>query len=91
MRRLLLSILLLRAACIAQDAPATPPPASDQPAHPEVLHIPARAYPLALLKSRLANLLIASLRDEGRGIVDAKREREIRTLMIKIQTWVPAE
>lgn len=46
-------------------------------------------YPLAKMKADLAQLLVESLVDEGKGMFNAKREEKIRKLMIGIQKWVP--
>lgn len=83
MRPLAALILFSTVLCFAQESP--PRDTNNR----IVIVIPGRAYPLAVAKNKLAQLLIASLIDEGKGIIDAKREREIRNLMKSIEHWPP--
>ena len=46
-----------------------------------VLHVTREEYPIATLKSPLIRLLTDSLIDEGGGLVDVARERQIQKLM----------
>jgi hypothetical protein len=81
MKPFLIAILLFSITCFAQDTQK----------HEVVIHVSKREYPLAEAKAKLVSLLIDSLKDQGRGIVDVKREAAIRTLMRKIDNWPPAQ
>lgn len=50
-----------------------------------MIHVPHEEYFIASLKSRLIRLLTDSLIDEGRGLVDVARERQIQKLMKQIK------
>ena len=63
----------------AQECPAP------QPSKPVVIHVTAAEAPAANLKSRLIRELTRSLIDQGRGIVDIPREREIQKLMKQLK------
>ena len=63
----------------AQECPAPKPSA------PIVIHVTKEAYVEASLKERLIHELTQSLIDEGRGIVDIPREREIQKLMKQLK------
>lgn len=74
-RYLTLALVLLGYSAVAQECPAPRPPS------PVVIHVPHEEYFIASLKSRLIHLLTDSLIDEGRGLVDVARERQIQKLM----------
>jgi hypothetical protein len=78
-RYLALTLVLLGHSGVAQECPAT------QPATPPVIHVTREEYPIASLKSRLIRLLAESLIDEGRGLVDVARERQIQKLMKQLK------
>lgn len=78
-RYLTLVLVLLGHAGVAQECPAP------HPATPVVIHMTHEEYPIASLKSRLIQLLTDSLIDEGRGLVDVARERQIQKLMKQIK------
>ena len=56
-----------------------------QPSTPVVIHVTNEEYPIASLKSRLIRVLTDSLIDEGRGLVDVARERQIQKLMKQVR------
>jgi hypothetical protein len=74
-----LALVLLGHSAVAQECPAP------QPAIPVIVHVPHREYLIASLKSRLIHLLTDSLIDEGRGLVDVARERQIQNLMKQLK------
>jgi hypothetical protein len=74
-----LALVLLGHSGVAQECPAP------QPATPPVIHVTREEYPIASLKSRLIRLLAESLIDEGRGLVDVARERQIQKLMKQLK------
>ena len=74
-----LVLVLLGHSGVAQECPVP------QPAIPVVIHVTHEEYPVASLKSRLIRVLTDSLIDEGRGLVDVAREREIQKLMKQIK------
>jgi hypothetical protein len=78
---LTLALVLLGHSGVAQECPAP------QPATPAVVHVHVthEEYPIASLKSRLIRLLTESLIDEGRGLVDVSRERQIQKLMRQVK------
>jgi hypothetical protein len=80
-RYLTLTLVLLGHSGVAQECPAP------QPATPAVIHVHVthEEYPIASLKSRLIGLLTESLIDEGRGLVDVARERQIQKLMKQVK------
>ena len=80
-RYLTLVLVLLGHSGVAQECPA-PHPATPVAIH---IHVTHEEYPIASLKSRLIHLLTDSLIDEGRGIVDVARERQIQKLMKQIK------
>jgi hypothetical protein len=55
-----------------------------QPSQPEKLPIPESLAHRALLKARLATILRESLYDDSKGIVNAAREKEIKSLASKL-------
>ena len=74
-----LALVLLGHSGVAQECPAP------QPATPPVIHVTREEYPIASLKSHLIRLLAESLIDEGRGLVDVARERQIQKLMKQLK------
>jgi hypothetical protein len=78
-RYLALALVLLGQSGVAQECPAP------QPATPPVIHVTREEYPIASLKSHLIRLLAESLIDEGRGLVDVARERQIQKLMKQLK------
>jgi hypothetical protein len=78
-RYLTLALVLLEYSAVAQECPAP------HPATPGIIHVPHEEYFIASLKSRLIRLLTDSLIDEGRGLVDIARERQIQKLMKQIK------
>lgn len=78
-RHFTLVLLLLGPSVVAQECPAP------HPAAPVVVHVTPEEYPIASLKSRLIRLLTDSLIDEGHGLVDVARERQIQKLMKQIK------
>jgi hypothetical protein len=50
-----------------------------------VIHVTKEEYVEASLKVQLIHLLTQSLIDQGRGIVDIPREREIQKLMKQLK------
>ena len=73
------ALVLLGYSAVAQECPAP------HPSTPVVIHVPHEEYLIASLKSRLIRLLTDSLIDEGRGLVDVSRERQIQKLMKQIK------
>src|SRR5580698_7211345 len=78
-RYLVLSLVLCGHLGVAQECPAP------QPSKPVVIHVTAAEAPAANLKARLIHELTRSLIDQGRGIVDIPREREIQKLMKQLK------
>ena len=78
-RYLALALVLLGHSGVAQECPVP------QPVTPPVIHMTREEYPIASLKSRLIRLLVDSLTDEGRGLVDVARERQIQKLMKQLK------
>lgn len=78
-RYLTLVLAFLGYSAVAQECPAP------HPATPVMIHVPHEEYFIASLKSRLIRLLTESLIDEGRGLVDVARERQIQNLMKQIK------
>ncbi len=78
-RYLTLALVLLGYSAVAQECPAS------HPTTPVIIHVPHEDYFIASLKSRLIRLLTDSLIDEGRGLVDVARERQIENLMKQIK------
>lgn len=78
-RHLAFALVLLGHSGVAQECPAP------QPAPSAVIHVTREEYPIASLKSRLVRLLTDSLIDEGRGLVDVARERQIQKLMKQLK------
>ncbi len=78
-RYVTLALVLLEYSAVAQECPAS------HPATPVIIHVPHEEYFIASLKSRLIRLLTDSLIDEGRGLVDVARERQIQKLMKQIK------
>jgi hypothetical protein len=78
-RYVTLALVLLEYSAVAQECPAS------HPATPVTIHVPHEEYFIASLKSRLIRLLTDSLIDEGRGLVDVARERQIQKLMKQIK------
>ncbi len=78
-RYVTLALVLLEYSAVAQECPAS------HPATPVIIHVPHEEYFIASLKSRLIRLLTDSLIDEGRGLVDVARERQIEKLMKQIK------
>jgi hypothetical protein len=78
-RYLVRSLSLCGHFCFAQECPAP------QPATPAVIHVTKEEYVEASLKVRLIHLLTQSLIDQGRGMVDIPREREIQKLMKQLK------
>ena len=78
-RYLTLALVLLEYSAVAQECPAS------HPATPVTIHVPHEEYFIASLKSRLIRLLTDSLIDEGHGLVDVARERQIQKLMKQIK------
>ena len=78
-RYLTLVLVFLGYSAVAQECPAP------HPATPVMIHVPHEEYFIASLKSRLIRLLTESLIDEGRGLVDVARERQIQNLMKQIK------
>jgi hypothetical protein len=78
-RHLALTLVLLGHAGVAQECPAP------QPSTPPVIHVTREEYPIASLKSRLIRLLTDSLVDQGRGLVDVARERQIQKEMKQLK------
>ena len=75
-------LVLLGHSGVAQECPAPPHPATPVVIH---IHVTHEEYPVASLKARLVHLLTESLIDEGRGLVDVARERQIQKLMKQIK------
>ena len=78
-RYLTLVLLLLGHSGVAQECPAP------KRATPFVIHVTHEEFPIASLKSRLVRLLTDSLIDQGRGLVDIARERQIEKLMKQLR------
>ena len=78
-RYLTLALVLLGCSGVAQECPAP------QRATPAVIHVTPEEYPIASLKSHLIRLLTDSLIDEGRGLVDVARERQIGKMMKQLK------
>jgi hypothetical protein len=78
-RYLILVFPLLGHSGVAQECPAP------QQATPFVINVTHEEFPIASLKSRLVRLLTDSLIDEGRGLVDVARERQIQKLMKQLK------
>lgn len=78
-RYLILALILLGHSGVGQECPAPRPPT------PVVIHVTREEYPIASLKSRLISLLTDSLIDEGRGLVNVGRERQIQKLMKQLK------
>lgn len=78
-RYLTLVLVLLGHPAVAQECPVP------LPSTPVVIHVTNEEYPIASLKSRLIHVLTDSLIDEGRGLVDVARERQIQKLMKQIK------
>ena len=74
-----LVLVLLGHSGVAQECPVP------QPATPVVIHVTHEEYPIASLRSRLIRVFTDSLIDEGRGLVDVARERQIQKLMKQIK------
>jgi hypothetical protein len=76
-----LALVLLGHSGVTQECPAP------QPATPAIIHVHVtrEEYPIASLKSRLICLLTDSLIEEGRGLVDVARERQIQKLMKQLK------
>jgi hypothetical protein len=78
-RYLALALVLLGHSGVAQECPVP------QPATPPVIHVTSEEYPSPLLNRALSALLADSLIDEGRGLVDVARERQIQKLMKQLK------
>jgi hypothetical protein len=84
-RYLAIALALLGLSGVAQECPAP------HPATAPVIHVTREEYPIASLKSRLIRLLADSLIDEGRGLVNVARERQIQKLMKQLKTHETAQ
>lgn len=78
-RYLTLVLILLKHSGVAQECPVP------QPSTPVIIHVRHEEYRVASLKSRLISVLTDSLIDEGRGLGDVARERQIQKLMKQIK------
>jgi hypothetical protein len=81
----MLTLLLLAQLSFAPVPMGCPAIPTSPPATIETIHIPKDAFPEAEKRAKLSQLLIDSLRDQGKGIFDLKREREIQKLMKELK------
>jgi hypothetical protein len=51
----------------------------------ETIHIPHDQFPEAEKRAQLSQLLIDSLRDEGKGLYNLKREKDIQRLLKELR------
>jgi hypothetical protein len=84
---LLVAAALILAGCMKKTTVVAACPKTAPEVHePETIKVPAASFQKDSLKVRLMGLLLESMRDEGRGIVDLRREREIQKIMGELKT-----